>query len=1162
MNPSKAVRFSVNEKDEKDIKKQAYYYGKQIKELDNKWKLLPAFLEARGLVKQHINSFNHFVQVEMKQIVRAKTNYKIITELDPNFFIEYTDVKLGRPSYTENLQTSDITPHQCRLRDLTYGAPILVDVRYTRGNQLVQKNGVDIGRMPVMLKSCVCSLSGKNDRQLRKMKECPRDPGGYFVVRGTERVILMQEQMSKNRIIVEHDMKHEIQAVVVSATADNKSRTLVVTRHSKLYVQHTSFSELIPVCIVLKAMGLESDQEIVQTVGCCNRHHVEGITLCLQECHSANILSQYQALIYLGSRLRQSKRRTEQGKPQLKQQQQTDEALDSLNTLVLSHIELNGTDFSPKIRFLCLMIKRVLDAQQDKSRLDDKDYYGNKRLELAGQLISLLFEDLFKTFSEEVKKNAETLILKYQQSCATKQKTDILYPDCFHQPPTMRITLGFQKAISTGNWIIKRFKMERSGVAQVLNRLSYMATVGMMTRLTSQFEKTRKVAGPRALQPSQWGLVCPSDTPEGESCGLVKNLALMTHCTSDEDPLPLVRLSHNLGVEDAGCISGEELHSPGTYMVFLNGLVLGVHQRPQSFLNRVRALRRAGKVGEFVSVFVNTTNREIFIASDGGRLCRPLIIVENGVMLLKAEHLEMLARGEMTFMDFLHQGILEWVDVNEENNLLIAMRESDICLQTTHVEIDPLTIYGVVAGLVPYPHHNQSPRNTYQCAMGKQAMGAISFNQFIRTDTVLYLLVYPQRPLVTTKILDLVKWEQLPAGQNASVAVMSYSGYDIEDAIILNRASLDRGFGRCFVFRRQVVPMKRHQNGTSDKIFPPPLTDPKSGLSSGGRKGGSRKYEALDDDGLARIGEMVRPGQVYVNKHSPVNTVDMSGSKIPMRETPAVYRGLIPSFVDRILRTTDSEGVETYKIMMRQTRRPELGDKFSSRHGQKGVCGLIVPQEDMPFAEHGWCPDLIMNPHGFPSRMTVGKMIELIAGKSALIDGKFKYGTIFGGTKVEEISHILMAHGFSYSGKEYITSGVSGEPLQSYIFCGPVYYQKLKHMVLDKIHARSRGPRAILTRQPTEGRSRDGGLRLGEMERDCLVAYGASNLLIERLMLSSDAFEVGVCRTCGLMGYNDYCPSCDVHANLANIRLPYACKLLMQELQSMNICPRIRLTDL
>jgi DNA-directed RNA polymerase III subunit RPC2 len=392
---------------------------------------------------------------------------------------------------------------------------------------------------------------------------------------------------------------------------------------------------------------------------------------------------------------------------------------------------------------------------------------------------------------------------------------------------------------------------------------------------------------------------------------------------------------------------------------------------------------------------------------------------------------------------------------------------------------------------------------------------------------------------------------------------MSYSGYDIEDALILNRASLDRGFGRCIVMRKYSANLKKYANQAADRIVGPPT-------ATGGVKSVQvQRYRVLDQDGICAVGERLQSGDVFVNKQVPVNTSDIIGNTDAVvghefRAAPITYKGPPhhDTYVDRVMISSNENDHFVIKIRVRSTRIPELGDKFSSRHGQKGVCGLIVGHEDLPFNEFGMAPDIVMNPHGFPSRMTVGKMMELLAGKAAVLDGHLRYGTAFGGDKVGDCARVLVEHGFNYSGKDFVTSGITGEPLAAYIFFGPIYYQKLKHMVMDKMHARARGPRAVLTRQPTEGRSRDGGLRLGEMERDCLIGYGASMLLNERLVTSSDGFIAHVCKKCGLLCHHLGCRNCRTSIHTQPLRLPYACKLLLQELQAMNIVPRLTLEDM
>jgi len=1033
-----------------------------------------------------------------------------------------------------------------------------------------------------MLRSSKCLLHNKTERQLAAMKECPYDPGGYFVVKGVEKVILIQEQLSKNRVILEEDSKGYISATITSSTHERKSRCSIFIKHGKVYLKSNTMEKEIPIAAIMKAMGVESDMEIAQMVG-SEPEVIDMLALSLEETLKLNIFTQKQALKYIGSKIRgrmSSGGGSSRGSWFKKQRSAEDEARDVLASVILSHVPVHNYDFRGKCIYVAHIIRRVVMVSLGKNTLDDKDYYGNKRLELAGNLLSLLFEDLFKGFNAVVKRNADNILSKRNQAQAF---------DVIKHIPTDMITQGMIHSISSGNWVLKRFRMDRAGVTQVLSRLSYLSAIGMMTRVQSQFEKTQKVSGPRALQPSQWGMLCPADTPEGEACGLVKNLALLAHITTDEEPAPVERLCSDLGVENVYMLSGNEVNSVGAYLVFLNGLIVGAHARPRQLVRHLRTLRRQGQAGEFVSFYLHEGHKAVYIATDGGRVCRPLIIVDEKTALpkLKQAHIEGLVLKTVSIKDLLGQGVVEYIDVNEENNCLIAVTERELevarkeglsnrKMAYTHLEVDPLSLLGVVAGIIPNPHHNQSPRNTYQSAMGKQAIGCIAMNEYERMDGLIYTLIYPMKPMVKTRTIDIINFDQVPGGQNACIAVMSYSGYDIEDAVILNKASVDRGFGRCMLLRKHQTSIRRYANGSIDRTLGPP--DP-SAFENGEDDFRYQRFKALDKDGICMVGEMLDNGSIMVNKESPVDTsMAIAGSEFGSQGTQAAiaqmeykpsglsYRSSAPSYVDKVLITSNEYEHFLVKVCVRQVRRPEVGDKFASRHGQKGVCGLIVPQVDMPFNEFGHPPDLIMNPHGFPSRMTVGKLIELLVGKAGIYEGRQAYASAFGEEfgstdTASAASEALIRNGINYVGKDVYYSGQNGETLDAYIFSGPVFYQKLKHMVLDKMHARARGPRATLTRQPTEGRSRDGGLRLGEMERDCLIAYGASNLIMERLMHSSDAFSASVCMTCGLIQSENWCQNCRSGEKVADIRLPYACKLLFQELQSMNVLPRLRLKD-
>ena len=1150
---------NINNLNYSELYNKAKLYS-PISKVEEKWSLIPAFLQVRGLVKQHIDSFNYFTDIEIKNIIRSSRNYLIKSEINPNFYLKYRDIHIGFPTIEEELGVSKVTPHECRLINLTYSAPILVDISYTLDCMTEKiKNNICIGKLPIMLGSNHCHLKGKNYKELSAMNECPYDPRGYFIINGVEKVILIHEQMSQNRIIVEYDNKGKnLSANVTSYSQDTKTRTSVIYKNNMFYVKHNSFKSDINLIIIFRALNILSDQEIIMLIGQKNKHF---LIETLADCYNNNILTREDALKFLSSKIKTFRRDND-----------IQATIETISSILIAHVPVIRGNYHPKALFLALMTKKLINAIKDGNKIDDKDYYGNKRLELAGNLIALLFEDLFKKYNSDLKKIIDQTLIK-----AGNENIDI-----YNLMNSDIITHGLASSIANGNWNVKRFKMHRSGVTELLNRMTYISALGMMTRINSQFEKTRKISGPRSLHPSQWGMICPSDTPDGSSCGLVKNLALLAHVTTSQNEKSISNLCINLGAEDISTnpildddndeddlslmkngsnsnIKNKNIdyYINKNFIIYVNGTPIGLTSLPNEFCKKFRKCRRMGLIHEFVSIYCNEENNSINIACDSGRLTRPYIRVVNQKPLVTSNDLAMIKNNSITFSSLVKCGKIEYLDANEENNALIALNEQWIKPDTTHMEIAEYSILGVIAGLIPYPHHNQSPRNTYQCAMGKQAIGNVGYNQLIRTDNVLFLMIYPQKPLVKTLSIELTNYEKLPAGQNASIAVMSYSGYDIEDAILLNKASLDRGFGRIMTLRRNETVMEKYPNGTMD-VRRGPTDESFKNMSKY-----LRNLHAIDKDGLPFIGSKLNNGDIYLNKFSPANTKDILPSTNEMNfiRMPQTYRGSDPSYVDRVLLTSNLKSPELIKVILRQTRRPELGDKFSSRHGQKGVCGMIIPQEDMPFNEQGWCPDLIMNPHGFPSRMTVGKLIELIGSKSAALDGKFKYGTAFAGDSVEDLGNILLSHGFSYSGKDILYSGLTGEPLNCFVFSGPVFYQRLKHMVMDKIHARSRGPKTPLTRQPMEGRSKDGGMRLGEMERDCLVGFGASCLLLERLMISSDLFLASICGKCGYLGMKGFCQYCGDGSNMCDIKMPYAFKLLTQELISMNIKVKFKLIN-
>ena len=1075
---------------------------------DNKHIIVKKYLEKHSLVESNIISFNNFIDHRMQEIVDEIAS----TIENDDFEITLGKIKVSRPIITEaDGSSSLISPSEARLRSLTYAAPVTLEITIKKDGQ-IDSEDVEIGRIPIMVRSNKCNSAGMGKEEMIQNYMDPLDPGGYFIIKGNERVMVMAEDLAENQSFVETDGKGNLILKLFSSKGTYRIPTTITENKKGLFdISFGKFRD-IPAIIILKALGMVKESDIAKQIG----KETDSVIVNLYE--FTNIPTRDDAMMFIA----------EKTNLQGTKKEILDRVKQRIDSYLFPHIGQKKEDRMKKAVTLCKLIKQFLLSKENPNLRTDKDHYANKRVRLSGDLLATLF-----------RVNLGILIRDIQYSLQKSSKRKKFFSIKIIAKSTL-FSHRVESAIATGSWT-----GERSGITQNMDKTNYLATISQLQRVSSMLSSDQENFMARTLHPTHYGRFCPIETPEGTEIGLRKNLAILSRVSTrvELDEPKFLKDLESMGLK------GEDAESNGNDIdVFFNGIFIGSVENPKDFVKKIREKRREGHVPIQINVRSAENFKTVLISSEPGRVLRPLIIVENSSPRLKNEHLVQLEQGEISWNNLVEKGIVEYLDASEEENSLIALYEEELTSEHTHLEVDTMDLFGVVTSLVPYANHDQSARLNRGSKTQKQALGIYAANYLARLDTDVSILQYPQRPIVKSFVYDTL--DIYPAGQNLVVAIMTHEGYNMEDALVLNKGSLDRGVGRSFYYRPYSAVEMNYAGGLKDEIGIPEKD------TSGYRTESS--YELLDGDGITYPEANINEGIVLIGKTSPPKFLS-EAREISVRtkkESSVVMRQEEKGTVESVIITEDNEGNKIVQVKTRDQRIPEIGDKFATSHGQKGVIGLIVPEEDVPFTSRGIKPDVLFNPHGLPSRMTVGYLLELLAGKVGCLRGSVVDGTAFAGESKKELEEQLKVLGFRYDGKETMYSGITGEKIPTKIFVGNLYYLKLKYMVGNKIHGRASGKIALLTRQPVEGRAKGGALRLGEMEQQALVAHGASLLLKERY--SSDKVVLPICTKCGAIAIEDKikkktsCPICGSE-HVEQVEISYAFKLLLEELQGLHI---------
>nr|ABZ08535.1 putative RNA polymerase Rpb2, domain 6 [uncultured marine crenarchaeote HF4000_APKG3E18] len=944
------------------------------------WAIIQDILSREGIARQHLTSFDEFLTKGLQEIINEIDHIDIENAEYP-YRIKLGRIQFKQPRMMElDGSVTHITPAEARLRNVSYVAPLMMEASVIEDGKTLESRFLHIGDIPVMVKSDGCILRSFTNQKLIDHAEDPEDPGGYFIINGSERVIVGLEDLSYNKIIVDADKiggKKVFKAKVYSSIVGYRAKLELVLKEDGLIVARIPGSPVdIPIITLVRALGLESDKEIASAISLNDKiqNELEG------SFEKTEIATPKDAIEYISKRIA----------PGMLEEFQIKRAETLLDWGLLPHLGKQPENRKEKVQFLGEAACKLLELKLGWIQPDDKDHYGNKVVKFAGQMLADLFRTAFRNLVRDMKYQLER----------SGQKRGINAVSAAIRPGIISDKLN--NAIATGNW-----GRGRVGVTQLLDRTNYLSTLSHLRRVQSPLSRTQPNFEARDLHSTHFGRICPSETPEGSNCGLVKNLALSAIISVSVPSEEIVEKMYELGTDYFTDVK-DSVKKDGT-RIFVDGKLIGYHKDGEKLASSLRELRRTNKIHRHVGISIHIPEQEgatkrLYVNCNAGRVLRSLIIVKDGKSALTPDLLDKISKKLVSWEDLIRMGVIELIDANEEENCFITFDDKHI-KKHTHTEIFPSAILGAGASIIPYPEHNQSPRNTYESAMAKQSLGFSTPMMNTSTYVRQHFMLYPQTSIVTTRAMELLGLEKRPAGQNCVVAVLPFDGYNIEDAIVLSKSSVERGLGRTLFYRIYEAESKQYPGGMRDNFEIPNSDDNLRGYK------GEKSYRLLEEDGIIASESRVTGGDILIGKTSPPRFMEeyreLDSSGPYRRDTSIGVRPSETGVVDTIILTQSAEGGKMFKVRIRDFRSPEIGDKFASRHGQKGVVGLLAKAEDLPYTAEGVSPDVLINPHAFPSRMTVGMMMESITGKAAAMRGRKVDGSAFVGEKVDEVKGVL-----------------------------------------------------------------------------------------------------------------------------------------------------------